>query len=42
MSRAVMCSLNFPVLVNFPRQVPRERRFGRAIEVARLAIERRR
>lgn len=39
MSRAVMWSLNFPVLENLPRQVPIERREAREIEVARLAIE---
>ena len=40
-SRAVMCNLNLPVLVNLPTQVPKERRLSRAMEVARLARERR-
>lgn len=30
-----MCSLNFPLLLNFPKQVPSEMRFGRATEMAR-------
>lgn len=40
-SRAVMCSLNFPVLVNLPTQVPSESRLSRAKAVARFARERR-
>jgi hypothetical protein len=39
--RAVTCSLNLPVLVSLPRQVPRLRRASRLMLVARLARERR-
>lgn len=39
-SRLVTPSLNFPVLENLPKHVPREMRFGRAIEVARWSMGR--
>lgn len=30
-----MCNLNFPLLLNFPKQVPIETRLGRATEIPR-------
>jgi hypothetical protein len=41
MDSDVMWRRNFPVFVNFPRHRPRERRFSRATDVARLAREER-
>jgi hypothetical protein len=32
-SSAVTCSLNFPLLLNFPKQVPTLTKFGRATEM---------
>jgi hypothetical protein len=39
MGSAVMCRRNLPVLVSFPRQVPRLSRASRLMLVARLAME---
>lgn len=33
-SKAVMCNLNFPLLLNLPKHVPNEIKFGLAIEIA--------
>lgn len=37
-SKLVIVNLNFPDLLNFPKHVPREIKFGREIEVARCIV----